>query len=127
MERGMDNWTDPQRIRWMDYARIFAPTDRPRIVCQVKEMALKSEGCFALLNQPAVRSESPDARISGNSGSSVKSVEFVRWRDIMNDEMMVECVKWAELKNPARAAEKASRVYSQDVSCLLDICRQSIM
>jgi len=56
-----------------------------------------------------------------------RSIEFVRWSEVQHDEMKVQCIKWATLKSPKRAAEKANRVYSQDVSCLLDICRQSIM
>ena len=36
-------------------------------------------------------------------------------------------VKWAGIKNPTRAIEKVQRVYSKDVSRLVDLVRQSIV
>jgi hypothetical protein len=96
---------------------------------QVKSLALDSRGLFTLVSQRDVgRRSNIDSSIHNlTTAARDRSIEFVRWSEVQNDEMIVQCIKWASLKSPLRAAEKANRVYSQDVSCLLDICRQSIM
>jgi hypothetical protein len=36
------------------------------------------------------------------------------------------CIKWGGVKTIQRAMEKVQRSYCEDVSCLVDLCRQSI-
>jgi hypothetical protein len=49
-------------------------------------------------------------------------VDYVRLKD--SDQLEV---KWSGLKRVSRAIEKSIRSYGQDVSRLLDICRQAIV
>jgi hypothetical protein len=102
---------------------------QPQSPSQVKSLALESGGLFTLVSQRDVarRSNIDSSLHNLTMAARDRSIEFVRWSEVKNDEMIVQCIKWASLKSPLRAAEKANRVYSQDVSCLLDICRQSIM
>ena len=48
-------------------------------------------------------------------------------RLMSTDGREVTCVKWASLKKRERAMEKIVRIYSSDVSKILDIVRQSII
>ena len=51
---------------------------------------------------------------------------FTLWREIYDDPVTVERVKWAQLKKPQRTIEKCLRSYKGNVSQLTDLCRQSI-
>jgi len=52
--------------------------------------------------------------------------EFALWADAQLDPVLRKRVKWATIKNPQRAIEKAIRTYKSMPCHLLDICRQSI-
>jgi len=76
---------------------------QPILLSKVKSWALTSRGCFPLRSEDG----------------------FLRYSDAMS--CSAQQIKWASLKSANRAVEKLVRVYGQDVSRLLDLCRQSIV
>jgi hypothetical protein len=78
---------------------------------KVKQLALKSNGFLQV-----------DVRVGG--GPSL--CEFQRCENIAESQMY-DRVIWAKLKPAERALEKLLRVYSCEVSRLLDCCRQRIL
>jgi hypothetical protein len=53
--------------------------------------------------------------------------EFVRWADVYDKPDIVAKIKWGKLKSVSRSVEKLLGVYTEDVSRLLDICRERIV
>jgi hypothetical protein len=76
----------------------------------VQEWALASRGCF-----PVVPPDAPSAR-----------PEYPRYADVRGGELE-HCIKWGSVKSVRRAQEKVQRSYGEDVSRLVDLCRQSIV
>eukprot|EP00961_Rhodomonas_salina_P249418 3371311-Rhodomonas_salina.1 len=68
---------------------------------KVKEWALKAGGMFA---------------IEGGG--------FVRWEEARDSPEKQRTIKWGQLKKEGRAIEKVIRCYGEDVSRLVDLCRQ---
>lgn len=52
---------------------------------------------------------------------------FQRWDQIADDPVKRRHVKWAKLKGVERAIEKVTRVYQEEPSRLLDVCRQMLV
>jgi len=53
--------------------------------------------------------------------------EFARWADVCATLEYKRRIKWGRLKNVSRSVEKLFRSYGEDVSRLVDVCRQSIV
>jgi hypothetical protein len=66
---------------------------------------------------PARDSESLERQAGGR---------FERWEDLVAGGR-TEGVRWATVKQPRRAVEKAVRCYGRDPGRLLDLCRQTIL
>lgn len=90
----------------------------------LREHVLKwSEGSDALL--PFMRPSPDGTSIINTFESHAKATQgFVSFS---SGKANGGGVKWAKLKSPERASEKAMRSYGGDVSRLLDICRQQIV
>jgi len=52
---------------------------------------------------------------------------FVLWQDAVASPEMQRSIRWGKLKSVRRSVEKLLRSYTEDVSRLLDVCRQSIV
>jgi predicted urease superfamily metal-dependent hydrolase len=82
---------------------------------KIKQWALGSRGMF----RAAVESPTGDAAHQGST--------FVLWEDACDDPDIRAAIKWGKLKSIPRSVEKLLRSYREDVSRLLDVCRQSII
>jgi hypothetical protein len=54
-------------------------------------------------------------------------LKFVLWEDVHDSPEKQKDIQWAKLKTVSRTVEKLIRSYDEDVSRLLDVCRQSII
>jgi len=91
---------------------------------QLREHVLKwSEGSNALL--PFMRPSPDGTRLINTSESHASATRGLV--SFSPGGANRGGVKWAKLKNPERASEKAMRSYGGDLSQLLDICRQQIV
>ena len=82
----------------------------PILLDKVREWALVSCGGF-----PVVSPDCPSA-----------CPEFYRYADVRGGELE-NSIKWGRVKTVQRAQEKVQRSYGEDVSRLVDLCRQSII
>mmetsp|Transcript_27660 Transcript_27660/g.64297 ORF Transcript_27660/g.64297 Transcript_27660/m.64297 type:complete len:246 (+) Transcript_27660:3440-4177(+) len=80
----------------------------PILRAKVQEWALGSQGHF---------------RYTDDHGNQ----DFILWQDVWEDPDKIERIRFAKLKTVGRAVEKLMRSYREDVSRLLDVCRQSIV
>ncbi len=66
---------------------------------------------------------------AGKSGGMFPTMggAFVRWEELQGDAELQDSVRWEDLKQEERAIEKVIRCYGEDVSRLVDVCRQSIV
>mmetsp|Transcript_8813 Transcript_8813/g.20804 ORF Transcript_8813/g.20804 Transcript_8813/m.20804 type:complete len:465 (+) Transcript_8813:84-1478(+) len=82
---------------------------------KVQEWAGRSRGMFPLQDE-----------LQPSPGGSSQQ-QFVLWAEAAARADTDIMVRWGQLKSPDRAVEKLMRSYKQDVSRLLDICRQQIV
>jgi len=80
----------------------------PILRSKVKEWAFGSQGLFRYVH--------PD----GNQ-------DFILWQDAVDHPEKIEGIRFAKMKTVRRAVEKLMRSYREDVSRLLDVCRQCIV
>uniref|UniRef100_A0A7S0W940 RelA/SpoT domain-containing protein n=1 Tax=Hemiselmis tepida TaxID=464990 RepID=A0A7S0W940_9CRYP len=80
----------------------------PILRSKVKEWALGSKGQFPCFDQDGKR-------------------DFILWQDALDHPDKIKKIRFAKLKTVNRAVEKLMRSYREDVSRLLDVCRQSIV
>lgn len=66
---------------------------------------------------------------AGDSGGMFPAHDgsLVRWESARGSGEERRRVKWGQIKREARAVEKVIRCYGEDVSRLVDVCRQSIV
>jgi len=107
MERG--NVVDyTSRVCSLDQLCAQATGLDPILRAKVQEWALRARGHF---------------RRAGGEGTEA----FVLWEDVCDSPERRKVVQWGKLKGVGRAVEKLIRSYGEDVSRLLDVCRQSII
>ena len=131
----IDNYSGT-RVDSLDQLYFQAHCLHPILLDKVKKWAIASSGLFP------VRSESED------SDHSRAGVNYIKWTEIERDPSIASRVCWAKVKSVERAIEKIVRTYKhvstlyffllvgidlnvdllpQDVSKLIDICRQCIV
>eukprot|EP00286_Rhodomonas_abbreviata_P020362 CAMPEP_0181306638 /NCGR_PEP_ID=MMETSP1101-20121128/10415_1 /TAXON_ID=46948 /ORGANISM="Rhodomonas abbreviata, Strain Caron Lab Isolate" /LENGTH=829 /DNA_ID=CAMNT_0023412725 /DNA_START=205 /DNA_END=2692 /DNA_ORIENTATION=+ len=66
---------------------------------------------------------------AGKTGAMLATLDggFVRWDEARGSAEQRRRVKWGQIKKEGRAAEKAIRCYGEDVSRLVDVCRQTLV
>jgi hypothetical protein len=74
---------------------------------KVQEWAMHAGGCF---------------QVEGTG-----ELEFVTWSDVCQRPDVVARIKWGKLKSVSRSVEKLLGAYQEDVSRLLDVCRERIV
>jgi len=79
----------------------------PILLKKTKSWALQCKGCFPF------------------QASDTDSITYQVYKEEM--EAMGSQIKWAKVKSFHRAIEKAVRAYHQDVSSIVDLCRQCIV
>uniref|UniRef100_A0A7S0MQ86 Uncharacterized protein n=1 Tax=Cryptomonas curvata TaxID=233186 RepID=A0A7S0MQ86_9CRYP len=93
-------------VRCLDQLFVQAMRLNPILIDKVQAWALESRGCFP-------------CQLPGNN------VSFRRFADVPPE--LMNSIRWASVKSSHRAIEKLVRVYGQDVSRLVDLCRQCIV
>jgi len=97
------------RISSLDQLCAQATGLDPILRSKVQDWALVSKGHFRYFDNASAKSG------------------FVLWETAAASEELKARIKWGKLKKLTRAVEKLMRVYREDVSKLLDVCRQSIV
>lgn len=106
---------------------------------KVQQWALASNGCFlslppkdgGLFRRPSSISSRGSLDESGGLGkttwkaSEFETGSFVVWKEVYGTPEERQ-VRWCAIKSANRAIEKVHRSYKDDVSLLVDVCRQAI-
>jgi len=97
---------------------------------KVQQWALHSNGCFLSLpwKEAVRRSSSVGSLCDGKStwaDSEFETGSFVVWKEVYGTAEERQ-VRWCPIKSAPRAIEKVHRSYKDDVSLLVDVCRQAI-
>lgn len=105
---------------------------QPMLRTKVQEWAQASDGLFPRAKHAffgfrggALRSfhgwEGSLSRTEMTKGS------YVKWAEMYANPESESLVQWASIKRVERSVEKLTRVYGEDVSRLVDVCRQSVV
>jgi len=80
---------------------------------------------------PILRSKIQDWALASNGyfkrATKDNKPDWILWKEARATPEGMASIRWARLKTVGRAIEKLMRSYREDVSRLLDVCRQSIM
>mmetsp|Transcript_11590 Transcript_11590/g.24890 ORF Transcript_11590/g.24890 Transcript_11590/m.24890 type:complete len:200 (-) Transcript_11590:25-624(-) len=100
------------------------------LIEKVKVWASVSKGCFPVQQRLRKKEQDTHTGCAGANGAfagheDMEKSHFVRFSEIQDEDQAL--IKWCKVKSIMRSVEKVVRSYSQDVSRLLDLCRQAIV
>jgi len=110
--------------RMMPYHRVPGQLDQTSPVESLDQLYLQATALDPILR---VKAQKYAATCEGWFATTVGNDMCVKWTDVVNKPFIKNKIKWGNVKNPERAIEKTLKSYGNDVSYLMDLCRQAVI